>query len=66
MLCCVFCFVCLCLVSFVPNVASFSGLSILDYPPSVSVTFICLVSCVPNVASFSGLSILDYSPSVSA
>jgi len=29
-LCCVFCFVCLRLVFCVPNVASFSGLSILD------------------------------------
>jgi hypothetical protein len=31
-LCCVFCFVCLRLVSCVPNVASFSGLSIPDFP----------------------------------
>ena len=31
-LCCVICIVCLCPVSCVPNVASFSGLSILDCP----------------------------------
>ena len=31
-LCCVFCFVCLRLMSCVSNVASFSGLSILDHP----------------------------------
>ena len=30
-LCCVVCFVCLRLVSFVPYVAGFSGLSILDF-----------------------------------
>ena len=31
-LCCVFCFVCLCLVLCVPIVASFSGMSIPDCP----------------------------------
>jgi len=31
-LCCIFCLVCLRLVSCVPSVASFSGLSFLDYP----------------------------------
>jgi hypothetical protein len=37
--------------SCVPNVASFSGLSVSDYP---------FVFCVPYVASFSGLSVFDY------
>ena len=35
-LCCVFCFVCLCLVSCVPNVASFYGLSTSDCPFGIS------------------------------
>jgi hypothetical protein len=39
-LCCVFCFVCLCLVSCVPYVVSFSGFSILDCPFVFSLTFI--------------------------
>jgi hypothetical protein len=36
-----FCFVCLRLVSDVPNVASFSGLSILDYPFGFSNVYLC-------------------------
>jgi hypothetical protein len=39
-LCRVFCFVCLRLVSRVPNVASFFVLSILDLPLRFSLTFI--------------------------
>ena len=63
-LCYVSCFVCLCPVSCVINVASVSGLSILDCPFSFLCCvccFVCLcpVSCVINVASVSGLSILD-------
>jgi hypothetical protein len=46
-------------VSFLPNVPSVSGLSILDDPFRFSLRFICPVSCVPNVTSVSGLSILD-------
>ena len=54
-LCYVSCFVCLCPVSCVINVASVSGLSILDCPFSFLCCvccFVCLcpVSCVPNVA----------------
>ena len=51
--------VCFCIVSCVPNLASFSGMSIIDCLHGYSLTFICLVSCVPNVASFSGMSIID-------
>ena len=72
-LCYIFCFVCLRHVSCVPNVASVSGLFILDcpfgflwivhswLPLRFSLTFICPVSFVPNIASVSGLSILDCS-----
>ena len=47
--------VCLRSVSCGPNVASVSGLSIIDCP------LVCLrsVSCGPNVASISGLYIID-------
>jgi hypothetical protein len=48
-LCCVFCLVCLCPVSCVPNLASFSGLF------HSSLFVFVLVSCVPNLVSFSGL-----------
>jgi hypothetical protein len=36
-----FCFVCLRLMSCVPNYASFSGLSVVDCPFSFSLAFIC-------------------------
>jgi hypothetical protein len=52
-----------CPVSCVPNVASVSGLYILDYPFGFSNVYllptVCPVSCVPNVASVSGLYMLD-------
>ena len=53
-------------VPYVPYVASFSGLSVFDYPfvllpVSLDCPFlITLSSCVPYVASFSGLSVFDY------
>ena len=53
-----------CVLTCVPYVASFSGLSILLLPLRYSLTFICPVSCVPYVASFSGLSIFFIAPSV--
>ena len=46
---------CICPVSCVSYVASFSGLSFL-LPLRYSLTCICPVSCVPYVANFSGLS----------
>jgi hypothetical protein len=60
-----FCLIFFCLrpVSCVPNVASASWLSILDYLIRFSLMFLFVcprtVSCVPNVAIVSGLSILD-------
>ena len=45
----------ICLVSWVPYVASFSGISFL-LPLRYSLTFICSMFCLPYVASFSGLS----------
>jgi type III secretory pathway component EscR len=45
-------YVCLCLLSCVPNVACFSGLSLL----CSCFVCLCLLPCVPNVACFSGLS----------
>ena len=68
-----FCFVFLCPVSCVPNVASVSGLFLFCFSLSCILctkccqclwvvfcfVFLCPISCVPNVASVSGLSILD-------
>jgi hypothetical protein len=52
----------ICLVSCVPYVASFSGVSFL-LPLRYSLTFICSMFCLPYVASFSGLSFF-FAPSV--
>ena len=56
-------------MSCVPNVASVSGLAILDYTFGFSNVYllptVCPVTCVPNVARVSGLAIVDYTPSVS-
>jgi hypothetical protein len=58
LICLFVCLLCLFSVYCVPNVASVSGLSIVDY--TFGFLYRLIVLCVPNVASVSGLSILYY------